>query len=180
MSRRRRASSRTIPDPLAIALTQALIGWLEGASLGSSFEEFQFVPDHDRGDPSDPFLAVYTKTAPASGDSQSPRRVEIVIALEASNPRSLPDNADELLRDLHDRIAMPLDPATDPEDAVSDTAAPFSDLLEWLLSAPTFRLLSLQDVRHPTLFHPAKGFDQLVYVGIIQPRRQRVDFACCE
>lgn len=153
-------------DPLTRSVTDALIEWLESAILGALCEDMEVVPDCDRGEPADPFIAVYVKIAPGEENSHTPRRVEIVIAIEAENSRFLPDDADEILKDLHMRIAMPLNPSSDPDD--DEGNAPYGDLLEGLRAAKDFRLLSLHDARHPTLMKPPTGFDHLVYVGVIQ------------
>jgi len=160
MARRRtlQAGKAAPVDPLIVAIAAPLIEWLESASIGALCEDMEIVPAHDRGEPADPYLAVHiaieAKEKPA-------RRVEIVIAIEASDKRWLPDSEEELLEDLHQRLALPIDARADGPDA-----EPYSDVLAALEAAGVI-ISGLHDIKRPTLFPVVPGSDRLAYSGTI-------------
>lgn len=161
MARRRKLTAeKAAPvDPLIKAIAAPLIEWLESASMGALCEDMEIVPAHDRGEPADPYLAVHIAI---EAREKPARRIEIVIAIEASEKQWLPDSEDELLEDLHQRIAMPIDARCEGPDA-----EPFSDVLAALEAAGVV-ISGLRDIKRPTLFPVVPGSDRLAYSGILQ------------
>lgn len=153
-------------DPLVKAVENAIVEYLESAVSSSTIEDFEVVPNHDRGEPADPFLAVHVAIAPGSG----PRRFEVVLAIEAANKRWLPDDEDDILQGLHQLFAIPLNPSAHADDDADN--APFSDFLAAMESQTAFVIRSVHDVKNPTLGNPAASFPRLVYAGVIIPDDQ--------
>jgi len=147
----------------------ALVQWLESAIIGTVAEDLEVVSGADIREPADPFLAVFVSVA--GGKPGISRAFEITLAIMAENSTYLPDDADEILDEIHNVISLPIDPkAQDGEPG----AEPFSAILAEIedmqqdASIPSFfKITHLSEAIEARLANHAETNERKIYRGSI-------------
>lgn len=160
---------RTTLSPIEEGITLALVTWLESAIIGTGAEELEVVSGADAGEPADPFLAVFVSVA--GGKQGVVRAFEITMAIMAEDSAWLPDNADDMMEDVHGVISLPIDPKAEQGEAGAD---PFSAILAELAdmqsdaSVPAFfKIQSLTEAIEPRLANHAENNERRIYRGTV-------------
>lgn len=160
---------RTTLSPIEQGITLALVTWLESAIIGTTAQEMEVVSGSDLGEPADPFLAVFVSVA--GGKQGIARAFEITIAIQADDSAWLPDNADEILDDVHGVISLPIDPKAEQGEVGAD---PFSAILAELADMQSdaavpsfFKIQSLTEAVDPRLANHAENNERRIYRGTV-------------
>jgi hypothetical protein len=156
--------------PAEGAITHALVTWLESAIIGTTAEDMEVVAGNDPGEPADPYLAVFVSVASGKLDSPT-QRFEVTLAIMAEDSTWLPDDAEEILDDVHTVLSQPVD----TRDAYSKGGKPFDALLFELRdmaedgSIPKFfTIQEISEAVEPRLETHAADFEHRIYTGTVK------------
>ena len=160
---------RTTLSPIEEGITLALVTWLESAVIGTSAEDLEVVSGADTGEPADPYLAVFVSVA--GGKQGIARAFEITLAIMAEDSAWLPDDADDMMDDVHNVITLPIDPKAAQDEP---GAEPFSAILVELkdmqsdAAVPSFfKIQSLTEAASPRLANHAENNERRIYRGTV-------------
>jgi len=109
-----KARRKTTLSPIEEGITLALVTWLESAIIGTTAEDLEVVSGADTGEPADPFIAVFVSVA--GGKQGIARAFEITLAIMAEDSAWLPDDADDMMDEVHGVLALPIDPKAEAEE----------------------------------------------------------------
>ena len=163
------ARQKTQQTPTEGAITLALVTWLESAIIGTLAEDMEVVAGNDPGEPADPYLAVFVSVASGKADSRT-RRFEVTLAIMAEDSAWLPDDAEEILDDVHAVLSQPVD----TRDADSKGGKPFDALLFELRDMAEdgtipqfFTIQEISEGVEPRLANHAPDFERRIYTGTV-------------
>ena len=160
---------RTKLSPIEEGITLALVTWLESAVIGTAAQDLEVVSGAEAGEPADPYLAVFVSVA--GGKQGVARAFEITLAIQAEDSAWLPDDADDMLDDVHGVISLPIDPKAEAEEP---GAQPFSAILAELADMQSdaavpsfFKIQTLTEAVEPRLSNHAENHERRIYGGTV-------------
>jgi hypothetical protein len=160
---------RTTLSPIEEGITLALVTWLESAIIGTTAEDLEIVSGADTGEPADPFIAVFVSVA--GGRQGIARAFEITLAIMAEDSAWLPDDADDMMDEVHGVLSLPIDPKAEAEEPGEQ---PFSAILAELADMQSdaavpsfFKIQSLTEALEPRLSNHAENHERRIYRGTV-------------